>query len=134
VSGAPEPGCYPRVMLPTDIPTAVKPNELAALQMPAGGQTVLECGALYGASTVALAQVAAMVHSVDRHHGDEQAGEVETLSSYLDNVRRYGAAGRVVTIVRPLRGRAAMPPGLVASTGASWTGCTTARLSTGTCG
>lgn len=83
----------------TDIPTAVKPAELAALQELAGGQTVLECGAFYGACTVALAKVAGAVHSVDWHHGDEQAGKVETLSTYIENLRRYGVEDRVVTHV-----------------------------------
>jgi hypothetical protein len=84
-------------VLPSDIPTAVKAAEAEELQDLARGVVVLECGAFYGFSTVVLAQVALVVHSVDWHHGDEQAGRVETLPDYLTNLKRYGVADRVVT-------------------------------------
>jgi Methyltransferase domain len=84
-------------VLPSDIPTAVKIPEAERLQQLAAGCVVLECGAFYGFSTIVLAQVARAVHSVDWHHGDEQAGQVETLPDYLANLERYGVADRVVT-------------------------------------
>ncbi|MBO0835409.1 MAG: class I SAM-dependent methyltransferase [Actinobacteria bacterium] len=84
-------------MLPSDIPTAVKPSEADLLLQVASGGMVLECGAFYGFSTIVLAQVARRVHSVDWHRGDAHAGLVDTLPDYLENLKRYNAADRVVT-------------------------------------
>lgn len=97
-TGAPAPHSEPPTRL-VDVFTSVRPSEMDALRELAVGQTVLECGAFYGASTIALARVARVVHSVDWHHGDEQAGKHETLCLYMDNLRRYGVADKVITHV-----------------------------------
>ncbi|MBO0730772.1 MAG: class I SAM-dependent methyltransferase [Acidimicrobiaceae bacterium] len=85
------------IVLPSDIPTAVKPSEANLLLQVASGGVVLECGAFYGFSTVMLAQVARLVHSVDWHRGDEHAGQVDTLPDYLENLKRYNVTDRVIT-------------------------------------
>lgn len=82
-------------------------TELGAFAEIAGN--VLELGALYGRSTLALAAGAKLVVSVDWHHGDADAGDVDSLRPYLENVRNVGnvipVVGRFEQIV-PLFARA----------------------------
>lgn len=100
-------------MLPKDIQSALTEAEARALGELAAGRVVLECGAWWGYSTIALAQTAARVHSVDWHRGDEHAGHIETLSDYLANLARYDVrdritvhVGRFEEVLPMLRGRA----------------------------
>jgi len=64
-------------------------NEARELQRLARGKVVLELGAWKGRSTVALAEVASYVVSVDRHQGVEgyKVTGVDSLPDYLDSVR-----------------------------------------------
>lgn len=82
-----------------DIPTALTPAETAKLQEVARGKVVYEAGALLGYSTVALAQVAKRVISVDPHTGYPQPNATSTWEQYLYNLERYGVLDRV----RPFR-------------------------------
>jgi predicted O-methyltransferase YrrM len=84
---------------PTDIQTALSQAETSALQELARGKIVLECGAFWGHSTIAMALTALRIHSVDWHRGDEHAGYVETLSTFVANLRRYGVDNKVVSHV-----------------------------------
>ena len=61
-------------------------EEAAELRRLAEGLTVLELGAWQGRSTVALAETAAYVVSVDRHRGIEGRGG-DSLAKFLDNLR-----------------------------------------------
>jgi predicted O-methyltransferase YrrM len=80
------------------IPSAVTPRETTQLRSLARGGTVLELGAHFGYSTIALAQVAQIVHSVDWHQGDSMVGSMSSLEAYMGNLRRH-AVTNVVTHV-----------------------------------
>lgn len=84
------------LLIPTDIPTGMKPAEAEALQRLAYGQGVLECGAWSGFSTIVLAQAAVTVHSVDWHRGDQHAGVAYSLPEYAANLARYGLGDRII--------------------------------------
>jgi len=84
----------------TGIPTALTAPETAQLQKLARGGTVLELGAHFGYSTIALAQVATRVHSVDWHQGDSMAGHMNSLEAYFTNLRRHGAPNVVTHVGR----------------------------------
>lgn len=71
--------------------TAPEAKQLAKL---ANERVVLELGAFKGRSTVALAETAALVVSVDRHHGIY--GDEDTFPDYLNNIREYG---NVVSVI-----------------------------------
>ena len=62
-------------------------------------RVVLELGAQYGHSTVAMAEVALAVWSVDWHHGDPQAGLKDTLADYMANVRASVGVSRIIPVV-----------------------------------
>jgi hypothetical protein len=64
------------------IPTALSKLETHALQAFVRGQRVVECGALLGYSTLAMAEVAAHVLSIDRHEGYGPS----TLAQYMSNI------------------------------------------------
>lgn len=83
------------IVLP-HIPSAVTDGEGTALGELARGATVLEAGAHYGRSTVILASTAAIVHSVDWHGGDGQAGHGDSLPQFLENLDRYKVRDKVV--------------------------------------
>lgn len=72
------------------IPTAMTERELGCLAELARDKIVLEMGAQYGASTVAMARTAARLCSVDWHRGDPQAGYTPTLGPFLANLDRHG--------------------------------------------
>jgi predicted O-methyltransferase YrrM len=81
------------------IPTAITAEETAALVELARERVVLELGAQFGHSTVAMAEVALQVWSVDWHHGDPQAGFQYTLPAYFENVRAAAGVGRIIPVV-----------------------------------
>lgn len=83
-----------------DIRTAMTPAETAKLRELARGGLVLELGAHLGYSTVALAQVARRVHSVDWHRGDSMAGHADSLEAYFANLRRHIATNVVTHVGR----------------------------------
>lgn len=74
----------------------MKPAEVARLAELATGRTVLEVGSWLGASTVAMARTALMVHSIDWHRGDPHAGDDETMHPFLDNLAASGFRDKVV--------------------------------------
>jgi hypothetical protein len=80
-----------------DIFTALTDDEKSCLAELARGAVVLEVGSQQGASTVAMAREAKVVHAVDWHRGDPEAGEGDTLLSYWRNLHVYGVKDRVVT-------------------------------------
>jgi hypothetical protein len=82
---------------PIDIETALTENEKSCLAELARDAVVLEVGSQQGASTVAMAREAKVVHAVDWHRGDPDAGEGETLLPYWRNLHYYGVRDRVVT-------------------------------------
>lgn len=79
-----------------DIVSAVTREECEALAGLAAGKKVLELGAWLGRSTIALASVAAVVHTVDWHLGDPHAGEGDTLTPFLANIERYGVRKKII--------------------------------------
>ena len=74
-------------------------NEASELQRLAKGCWVLELGAWKGRSTVALAQVAAFVWSVDTFHGDANTGKQDTFDEYARNLRLWDVSEKVRTSV-----------------------------------
>jgi len=84
----------------TGIPTALTRAEAAQLQELARGGLVLELGAQYGASTIALAGTARRVHSVDWHAGDSMAGHMNSLEAYFANLRRANVTNVVTHVGR----------------------------------
>jgi predicted O-methyltransferase YrrM len=82
---------------PIEIPTALTDDEKRCLAELARGAVVLEVGSQQGASTVAMAREAKVVHAVDWHRGDPAAGEGDTLLSYWRNLHVFGVRERVVT-------------------------------------
>lgn len=83
------------IIIPSDITSAVTPEEAIALANLARGKTVLELGAHYGFSTIVLASVAEQVYSVDWHQGDPHAGEGDSWVPFNFNLLRYGVKDRV---------------------------------------
>jgi predicted O-methyltransferase YrrM len=79
-----------------DIPTGITQTEVFRLREMAKDKTVLEIGSLLGFSTVNLAQVAKLVHSVDPHEGYPDNDPKPTLQPFQDNLERYGVTHRVV--------------------------------------
>lgn len=63
--------------------------EAQLLQQLATGKTVLELGAWRGRSTVAMAETATYLVSVDRHQGIAGIDESDSLPHYLAAVRTY---------------------------------------------
>lgn len=78
-----------------DIPTAVTSEEVAVLRTLARGKRVLEVGSLLGASTVAVAQVAKYVVSIDPHEGYPADNPRPTLVPFLENLERYYVRNKV---------------------------------------
>lgn len=85
-----------RLIVPSDVQSAVTLAEATALANLARGKTVLEMGAWHGFSTIVLASVAELVISVDWHQGDDHAGKQDTWATFENNLVRYGVADRVV--------------------------------------
>ena len=78
------------------IPTSMSAAEVARLAELATGRRVLEVGSWLGHSTVAMARTAAVVHAVDWHRGDPQAGWDETLHGFYDNLTLHDVRDSVV--------------------------------------
>ncbi|HET9870447.1 MAG TPA: class I SAM-dependent methyltransferase, partial [bacterium] len=81
------------------IPTYVTREETDELERLGASKRVLELGAQFGYSTIHLARSAAEVWSVDWHFGDDQAGEMDTLSAWAGHTANLRKAGRVVGII-----------------------------------
>lgn len=83
----------------SDIPSAVSDAQCKRLGQLAQGKVVLELGAQYGRSTIALASTALRVHSVDWHLGDAHAGMLDSLPTFIANISRYGLRQNIITHV-----------------------------------
>jgi len=59
------------------------------------GRRVLEIGSYHGRSTIAMAEVAASVVSVDHHKGDEGVGPADTEASFRANLETFEVAHKV---------------------------------------
>lgn len=82
-----------------DIFSTVTRKECARLAELAKGGTVLELGAGFGRSTIALASVARRVHSVDWHKGDNYSGQYDSLGGFLFNAKRLEVEDKIVSFV-----------------------------------
>lgn len=76
------------------IETAVNPEQTEALVELAAGLTVLEVGAAFGHSAIAMALGGATVFAVDHHR--EYPGSLGTM---LGNIAAYGVRDRVVPVL-----------------------------------
>lgn len=76
------------------IPSAVSTSEARLMKEMCSGLIVVECGALLGASTVTLAQVAKTVISIDKHEGYGPS----TWEKYQTNLQRFKVNNNVVPI------------------------------------
>lgn len=83
---------------PREINSAMTDGEAEKLQELARDKIVLEIGAWYGFSTVVMAQVAKIVHSVDWHLGDSFSGHPDggTFQQFRENLERHKVSSRVV--------------------------------------
>lgn len=82
-----------------DIPTALTLAETEKLQEVCRDKYVMEIGALLGYSTVAIAQVAKRVISIDPHEGYPEHDPKPTFETWSENVKRYGVRDKVIPIV-----------------------------------
>jgi predicted O-methyltransferase YrrM len=82
-----------------EIYSMVVEEECNRLGVLAKDALVLELGAMFGRSTVAMASVAKQVHSVDWHKGDMESGRVDTLDMFLGNINRHAVAQKIITFV-----------------------------------
>ncbi len=81
-----------------DVLSAVTEAECERLASLAHDADVLEIGAYYGRSTIAMGSVAKVVHSIDPHRGGPDDAP-DTLPSFLENLRTHGVRGNVVVHV-----------------------------------
>lgn len=81
----------------TYIPTALSEREARRLQHYALGAQVVEAGALLGFSTIAMAEVAQSVVSIDHHRG--YFGNKYSLALFLRNIDVCNVAHKVTTVV-----------------------------------
>lgn len=88
----------PETLFADDVFSAVTPAECDRLAELAAGGRVLEIGSFLGRSTIAMAAVARVVHSIDPHNGGPPE-QRDTLSGFLSNLARYGVRDRVVVHV-----------------------------------
>lgn len=84
-----------KIIVP-DIPTALTFREAEELARLAEYKRVLEIGSLLGFSTIVLAQVASVVHSVDPHDGYPENDPRPTYTAFEANLRKYGVRNKVV--------------------------------------
>lgn len=80
------------------IPTALSGAETQLLRDLGRNRLVYEAGALLGASTVALAQHARLVVSVDPHEGYPRRDPSSTWLAFQDNLAKAGVAHRVQAV------------------------------------
>ena len=100
-------------IFPDEVPGWLTEPEAVALARLANGQRVLEIGSYHGRSTIAMAQRASQVTSIDWHQGDSLIGPQDTLEAFRRNLERYGVSRKVRVNV----GRTAeITPSLPAST------------------
>ena len=83
-----------------EVLSAVSQTECERLAQLGRGADVLEIGAYYGRSTIALGSVANIVHSIDPHQGGP-AEAPDTLAPFLENLRAHSVRDRVVVHVGP---------------------------------
>lgn len=86
-------------LFPLDIPSAVTDFECQTLHNLAENKIVLELGSFYGRSTIAMAQSANRVYSVDTHKGDNNTGPADTYPAFKDNLVKYNVVDRVFIYV-----------------------------------
>lgn len=89
-------------LFPFDVPGWLRVEEGKALHELARGKRVLEVGSYVGLSTICLARTAEHVVSVDTHDGRGTEVPDNTLPKLEANLRRYGVADRVETLVGTL--------------------------------
>lgn len=84
-----------------DVPSALSRGEAITLRQlsSVSDGPILELGAQFGRSTIALASTGKRVHSVDWHRGDAMAGFGETLQPFMVNIKRYNLQDNVVVHV-----------------------------------
>jgi predicted O-methyltransferase YrrM len=78
--------------------SAVTEAECERLASLADGAAVLEIGAYYGRSTIAMASVARVVHSIDPHRGGPD-DDPDTLPAFLENLSTEGVRAKVAVHV-----------------------------------
>lgn len=74
----------------TRIPSALSDDEIWSLQAECADRDVLELGAQFGASTIAIGRVARSVCTVDWFRGDPFVGPAETEAAFRANLARSG--------------------------------------------
>ncbi len=80
---------------PKDVAGWLTESEAKTLARLARGKTVVEMGSYCGRSTIAMAQLATSVDSIDWHHGDEMSGSGGTLENLRYNLAQYRVEERV---------------------------------------
>lgn len=86
-------------MIWTDIDGWLSLEEGRALQMLAVNGDVLELGSYKGRSTIAMAQFARHIVSVDSHQGDSGTGPADTVAEFRKNLTDYGVSDKVDVMV-----------------------------------
>jgi predicted O-methyltransferase YrrM len=81
-----------------EVLSAVTEAECERLTSLAEGVDALEIGAYYGRSTIALASVARVVHSIDPHRGGPD-DDPDTLPAFLENLSTHGVREKVAVHV-----------------------------------
>lgn len=83
---------------PATVLSALTKLECQKLYDLALNKTVLELGSQYGGSTISMAKSAKVIHAVDWHKGDENAGFLgNTAIEYLTNINEYKVEHKIVT-------------------------------------
>ncbi len=83
------------------IPTAITREERTKLVQLARNRVVMEIGALFGYSTIAMAEVASRVISIDPHEGYPTNNPRPTIAPFLANLRDCGVRDNVTVILEP---------------------------------
>lgn len=79
----------------TDVKGCLAHDEGELLRALAVGRRVLEVGSYHGRSTIAMAEVALGVVSVDHHRGDEGTGPSDSEAAFRANLEAFGVAAKV---------------------------------------
>lgn len=80
---------------PKDVEGWLSEHEAMALARLAHDKSVLEIGSYCGRSTIAMAQTARSVDSIDWHNGDGMSGDGGTLEKFKFNLKKYKLGDRV---------------------------------------
>lgn len=83
-------------VFPADVRGWLHEEEAEFLRDAAVDKVVLELGAYCGKSTIAMAQVAKIVHTVDWFRGDPQSKWQYTLPEFAENIARYKVVPKIV--------------------------------------